>query len=226
MKKRCGQSMDRISQVPDAVLAKILSSLPTTKGVVATAVLSKQWRFLWKMVPKLTFRYNGGNDIHGFSDSVRRTMLSLEALYLQSLHLDVSLGEDDRMDGFGELVGIACGLHVRELVLELSRPGLNRYPIILDNCQSLETLKLRGSIALEVPSPVSLTSLRTLHLEDVFYDSESVVNLLSGCVRLENLFVTRNSDNGVETFTHLQSAGTFAAVDRVSTFLESTNGHA
>lgn len=194
--------LDRISKLPDAVLVKILSSLPTTKDVVATSVLSKQWRSLWKMVPKLTFSYNGGNDIQGFSDSVRRTMLSLEAPYLQSLHLDV---EGDRMDGFGELLGIACGLHVRELVLKLYGPDDNRHPIILDNCPSLETLKVLGeygSIALEVPSPVCLKSLRTLHLQDVFYedDDESVENLLAGCVSLQDLFVARWGHDGVETF--------------------------
>ncbi|KAL0711316.1 hypothetical protein Bca4012_018294 [Brassica carinata] len=170
-----------ISQLPDGLLVKILSSLPTTKDVVATSVLSKQWRSLWKRVPNLTFNFNRGNDIQGFSDSVQRTMLSIEAPYLQSLHLDVSLGEDDRMDDFGE------------------------YPIVLDKCQSLETLKLRGdfgSIALEVPSPVCLKSLTILHLEDLFYeDDESVVNLLAGCISLEDLFVTRWGDDGLETFT-------------------------
>ncbi|CAH8383796.1 unnamed protein product [Eruca vesicaria subsp. sativa] len=197
--------MDMISQLPEALLVKILCSLPTTKEVVATSVLSKQWRSLWKMVPNLKFICNRGNHLEGFSDSVRRTMLSLETPCLQSLHLDVSLGQDESIDDIGELVGIACGLHVRDLVLELFNPVLKKYPIILDNCQSLETLRLRGdfgSIALGVPSPLCLKSLRTLHLLDVFYqDDESVVNLFAGCVRLENLLVIRSGHDGVETFT-------------------------
>ncbi|ESQ42787.1 hypothetical protein EUTSA_v10015652mg [Eutrema salsugineum] len=47
--------MDRISQLPDALLLKKLSSLPSAKDVVATMVLSKRWQFLWMLVPKLVF---------------------------------------------------------------------------------------------------------------------------------------------------------------------------
>ncbi|CAH8383789.1 unnamed protein product [Eruca vesicaria subsp. sativa] len=174
-------SLERISQLPDALLVKILSSLPTTK-VVATTLLSKQWRSIWNMVPSLKFICNGGNDLEGF---IRRTMLSLEALYLQSLHMDVSLGQARNL----------CNT-LRQTI----RAILFRYI----RC-ALETLKLRGkfgSIALQVPSPVCLKSLRTLHLEDLFYqDDESVVKFLAGCVSLEDLFVTRWGCDGVDTFT-------------------------
>ncbi|WZY91008.1 hypothetical protein YC2023_047743 [Brassica napus] len=201
---RSGPSLDRISHLPDDLLVKILSSLPTTKDVVATSVLSKQWRSLWKTVPRLKFICERPNDLQGFEDSARRTMLSLQAPYLQSLHLDVSFSQgyiDHHID-LNKLVKIACGLHVRELVIKLLSPGLFIFHS-LDECETLETLKLRGSeesITLEVPSPCCLKSLRTLHLEDVVFD-DAVMDLLAGCVSLEDLMVSRYGHDDVETFT-------------------------
>ncbi|RID67574.1 hypothetical protein BRARA_D02649, partial [Brassica rapa] len=201
---RSGPSLDRISQLPDDLLVKILSSLPTTKDVVATSVLSKQWRSLWKMVPRLKFICERPNDLQGFEDSARMTMLSLQAPYLQSLHLDVSFSQgyiDHHID-LNKLVKIACGLHVRELVIKLLRQELDIF-LSLDECETLETLKLRGSeesITLEVPSPCCLKSLRTLHLEDVVFD-DAVMDLLAGCDSLEDLMVSRYGHDDVETFT-------------------------
>lgn len=45
---------DRISQLPEALILEILSQLPT-KDAMATSLLSKQWKSLWKMMPKLNF---------------------------------------------------------------------------------------------------------------------------------------------------------------------------
>ncbi|CAL9243807.1 unnamed protein product, partial [Arabidopsis halleri] len=56
--------MERISQLPDLLLLKILSSLHA-KDVVATMVLSKRWRFLWMLVPKLVYDDSYQNIKHG-----------------------------------------------------------------------------------------------------------------------------------------------------------------
>ncbi|KAK9751167.1 hypothetical protein RND81_02G247200 [Saponaria officinalis] len=48
------ESSDRISGLPDHILVEILSLLPL-KSAVSTAVLSRQWRWLWTQLPSIHF---------------------------------------------------------------------------------------------------------------------------------------------------------------------------
>ncbi|KAG2261426.1 hypothetical protein Bca52824_068505 [Brassica carinata] len=191
---------DKISELPDALLLQILSSVPT-KDVVATSVLSKRWRYLCKMMPKLRFCYEPTDDLERFSDNVCRYLLSHQAPVLQRLHFEMNFEYDSTMD-IGVMMGVAFGLHVRELVLEVYSDEPYRFPTSLYYCGTLETLKLGSRVLLDVPFPVCLKALRTLRLFDVsFEDDESVVNLLSGCSVLENLEVMMFSHPHVKTFT-------------------------
>ncbi|XP_010502639.1 PREDICTED: F-box/FBD/LRR-repeat protein At3g26920-like isoform X2 [Camelina sativa] len=159
------------------------------------SVLAKRWRYLWKMVPSLEFGY------FMFSDNVSRCLLSNQDPVLQRLCLRIDYDYNSNMD-IGVLMGIAFGLHVRNLELYVYAFEKFRFPTSLCNSESLETLKLSDAILVDVPSPICLKSLRTLHLHGVVYkDDESVSNLLSGCVSLENLVVHRFQQSDVNTFT-------------------------
>lgn len=203
--KTCYPSLrneDRISELPEALLLQILSLLPT-KDVVATSVLSKRWKTLWKIVPNLEFIYNEKNnrtsnsDLERFSDNVSRCLLTHQAPVIQSFHLNISSYNEGIID-IGLLVGIACGLRVRKLVLEVYFDVYSfTFPRNLFYSETLETLELRASIYLKLPSRVRLKSLKTLHLYDVkYHDAKSVRNLLSGCANLENLVVDPNGRDG------------------------------
>ncbi|KAF2553819.1 hypothetical protein F2Q68_00037040 [Brassica cretica] len=53
--------MDKVSPFPDDLLLKILSYLPTNE-VRITSVLSKRWRSLWMLLPKLElWQFQYGN---------------------------------------------------------------------------------------------------------------------------------------------------------------------
>ncbi|CAA7041021.1 unnamed protein product [Microthlaspi erraticum] len=159
-------------------------------------------------MPNLAFSYKVTNDLERFSDNVSRCLLSREAsLLLQSLHLKIKFNVKDYMDyHIGILLGVAFGLQVRELKLQVSPRifhslRLFRVPRSLYNCQTLESLKLNQRILIDVPYPVCLKSLRTLHLMVSYKDDESVVNLLSGCSHLENLEVVQSTQPDVKIFT-------------------------
>ncbi|KAF6171078.1 hypothetical protein GIB67_010946 [Kingdonia uniflora] len=49
---KSGGSGDRISNLPDVVLHRIISLLPI-KEAVATCVLSTQWKYLWISIDNL-----------------------------------------------------------------------------------------------------------------------------------------------------------------------------
>ncbi|KAG7565440.1 F-box domain [Arabidopsis suecica] len=180
---------DRISELPEELLLKILSLLPT-KTVITTSVLSKRWRSLWKMVHKLKFE---SDKLAKFSENVGKFLLSYKAPVLESLHIKVTDKTENRCGiNVGVWLGIAVVRHVRELVLGLSIKKSVRFPSSVFFCDTLETLKLKYSIIVDVPSPVCMKSLRTLHLHTVgFKDYESIRNLIAGCPNLEDLAIHR-----------------------------------
>ncbi|VYS62587.1 unnamed protein product [Arabidopsis thaliana] len=191
---------DRMSQLPEALIIQILSLLPT-EVAVTTSVLSKQWQFLWKMLPKLNFdSLDQRHEFKTFSKNVKRALLSHKAPVLHSLHLIVHLHLCNSMNT-AKLIGIAFACNLRKLVLEVDG-GRFSIPESLYNCETLDTLELKYSILMDVPSSICLKSLRTLHLHYVdFKDNESALNLLSGCPNLENLVVHRYPFSSVKTFT-------------------------
>ncbi|EOA34794.1 hypothetical protein CARUB_v10022371mg, partial [Capsella rubella] len=197
--RKSSNNVDRISELPEALIQKILCLLPT-KAAIATSVLSKQWRSHWKLMPELKF---DALDHELDIESINKSLFAHKALVLQRLHLKLRLtGRSELTVDFGILIGIALTRNVRELVLKVhSSRGLFKFPKILYDCEKLETLKLMLRLVLDVPSTVSLRSLRTLHLEGVdFKDEDSVLNLLSGCPKLQDLVVCREASRNVSTF--------------------------
>ncbi|XP_020879882.1 LOW QUALITY PROTEIN: putative F-box/FBD/LRR-repeat protein At3g49030 [Arabidopsis lyrata subsp. lyrata] len=198
---------DRISELPEDLLLQILSYIPT-ENVIATSVLSKRWRSLWKMVPNLKFDFEFDPKIESkyhqtFSDNVYRSLTLHKAHVLESLHLNIIRGTDGL--NIGMWIATAFARHVRKLVLiSFFDVGNERiiFPSVLFSNDTLEILKIQNYILLDLPSPVCLKSLRELRLYHVkFKDEESVSNLLGGCPCLEDLVVHRDSNVDVKTFT-------------------------
>ncbi|EOA15214.1 hypothetical protein CARUB_v10028605mg [Capsella rubella] len=189
-------SRDSISSLPDDLLIHILLLVPT-KDAVATMVLSKRWRYLWTLVPKL--EYNDTSDDQ--SESVWKFLENLLELHEAPLleTLCIKLGRERPIDvDVWKLVANAVDRFVRNVELELlwtSEPTI--LPKSLYTCKTLVELTLSNKILVDVPSPACLPSLKLLCLFYVeFKDEDSLERLVSSCSLLARSNLTLGiSDN-------------------------------
>ncbi|CAH8353150.1 unnamed protein product [Eruca vesicaria subsp. sativa] len=206
--KRIGVEEDKISALPDDLLVKILSLVPT-KYAVATIILSKRWRYIWTMVPKLDYNMNDG--IHNkvgfldflFGNSYQRWFLRFinESLRVHKApvleKLGIELGPRCPVDvnvDVGKWIEKAVDKRVREIEFILRWSA--EYTILpksLYTCVSLVSLSLSGKILVDVPSLACLPFLEDLELHSVVYkDEDSFARLLSSCPKLKILSVARH----------------------------------
>ncbi|KAH0896580.1 hypothetical protein HID58_046148 [Brassica napus] len=187
-KKKQSIVMDRLSQLPDDLLIKILSFVPT-KCAVATSILSKRWLSLWTLVASLVFEDFSEeedeeiNEIHGLC-------YLHKAAVLERFHLN-STSECSAWE-IGLWVRIAVDRFVRDLKISFC----------YDHCLTLETLQLRRVILSEVPCRLSFPSLTKLRLLSVKYsDDGSFSRIVSNCPILDDLVVETCHGDNVATFT-------------------------
>lgn len=183
-----------ISELTDDLILKIMSSL-LFKQVVATSVLSKRWRSLWKLVPKL----NAGEEECIIGSECYSSLALSNPQVLE--RLDLKLISDYNFDRIELWVkpAVYCGL--RELRIEMLYTSM-KLPVCVYACGTLKALILCKLHLVDVPPSVCLSSLKTLCLLSVkFSCDESVQRLLSICPVLEDLVVRRSTYTSVEIFT-------------------------
>ncbi|KAF3575907.1 hypothetical protein DY000_02033493 [Brassica cretica] len=147
--------MDRISDLPDTLLLRVLSLLPSAKDVVATMVLSKRWEFLWLSVPRLVF---DDQDIEygKFSRFVDRYLIVNDASDIETLHFKLS-----RTYAAQDIIvwmRAANNFTVDEMIIEIDSSSCAS-PVILPKflyteCTMLVTLKLNSVILADFSSPI------------------------------------------------------------------------
>ncbi|KAG7560359.1 Leucine-rich repeat 2 [Arabidopsis thaliana x Arabidopsis arenosa] len=197
--------MDRISYLSDDLLLKIFSSLPT-KDVVVTMLLSKRWKFLWTMVPKLRFDDEFELDpsyYERFLKYVDKSMVLNRAQVLETVKFDV--GPCCSSEDIATWIRIGMARNVRELEISHCEGYFREHrsiklPKSLYSYEKLEVLKLASTVVLNVPIAVCFPSLKSLHLVCVEYKTKkSHRRLLSGCPVLEELVlgISYNNSNHV-----------------------------
>lgn len=145
-KRRLVDKVDRISNLPESLLCKILLNLPT-KVVVKTSLLSSSWRNLWKCVPGLDLASS-----HHFKENysifvifVDRFLCFNSDFCLESFKL--RYGDEKRERDFHLLIrwfNTVFKLNVKHVDFTdcSSRRGAFHIPQTIYTCDKLVSLKL------------------------------------------------------------------------------------
>ncbi|CAH2069739.1 unnamed protein product [Thlaspi arvense] len=185
--------MGNIIELSNDLLVKILLLIPT-KDVVATSLLSKRWRSVWKLEYDDSYSTTPSQFIDKF--------LQLNhAPLLESFHL--RLQRDFSPQDYEEWVNLAVPRSVRDLELRRDRSYLSPLPLptSLYTHETLAVLLLRQALIEDIPSTACFRCLKTLSLIDVIFSSdETVARFLSCCPVLETLDVHRWVCVEVKTF--------------------------
>ncbi|XP_073119359.1 F-box/FBD/LRR-repeat protein At5g56420-like isoform X1 [Henckelia pumila] len=186
--------MDIINSLPDSILCHILSFLET-KCYVRTSVLARRWRFLWTSVRNLSFvepsiRSEEAENRIGFADMVYRVLL-LHNGSIDSLRISALLNIINRYQ-IDAWLSTAIARNVQ--VLSLSSIS-NELPHCCFKCTTLVELSLDWCNISAKHGVVCLPKLKTLNLVSNYYeDYETLANLVSGCLAIENLVIKVDSE--------------------------------
>ncbi|KAJ4893310.1 FBD domain family [Raphanus sativus] len=193
--------IDRISELHDDLLLKILSQVPTKKAVT-TMVLSKRWGLVWTMVPKLKYKDTRKEGDKSVWCLINKSLQLHKACVLESLCIQVN-HQFSKAEDVGKCVSYAVDHCVRELSLDIS--SLSQIVLLPPNVYASKTLVeliLAGHrLVVDVPSLPCLPSLQKLILICVMYkDQNSHVRLLENCPALRHLDVLRDMSDNVSRF--------------------------
>ncbi|CAK8565909.1 unnamed protein product [Lathyrus sativus] len=174
---------DRISDLPDPLLEHIVSFLPT-KDAIATSVLSKRWKLIWRSQIIIYFDDRPFTDtfsFHQFFNSfitMRDNTLPILSLPLKSRRHRLHCNHD--------FVYAAIRKGIETLIVDLLQP--TTLPSIVLSTKTLSVLKLKMIKLNDDFQSVDLPSLKVLHLEYVTFKAIRYIHkILSGCPILQEL---------------------------------------
>ncbi|KAJ0669104.1 putative F-box domain, FBD domain, leucine-rich repeat domain superfamily [Helianthus annuus] len=168
---------DRLSMMPEDILSRILSLMPT-KFAARTSVLSKRWRYTWTSVTNLDFDYTrylrsnekiikkfvDGNE-ENFIKFVDRALKFCRTSHVKLFRLHVSNYHHAIGSSVSNWINSAVRLNVRELDICVIQSEL---PLSVFTCNTLTSLRLELSSCdfggWEFPSTIYLPCLKTLDI--------------------------------------------------------------
>lgn len=200
---RIGETDDRISNLPDAIIHHIFSFISIV-DVTRTSVLAKRWRYLWTQIPNLHFD-DSQVLISEREDAFLRFVNGVLSLYKAPKIERFCLSVQQQRNAYfvDDWVRFAVQMNVAELNVELNTNmelnanivlgDLRKYTVIepfeMLCCGSVRDLRLHlGGRRLMLPVTGTFSSLKTLSLSSVVFINGTILNTVSKqCPRLKSL---------------------------------------
>ncbi|CAN7085459.1 unnamed protein product [Brassica oleracea var. botrytis] len=192
------KKMDRISNLPEALISHILSFLPTEESAL-TSVLSKKWRYLFADRPNLDF---DGSGIRSHPDTCEWEMADTLRVFTRFVDRVLVLQGNSTLDDFslkcGHGVDPVCVTNWILNVLERGVSDLDLHFNLVGVCLPSEVFMSKSLVRLRIESQnvipmevedVFLPKLETLYLNKVMLGNcgDCFEKVTSGCHVLEEL---------------------------------------
>ncbi|PWA99333.1 F-box domain, Leucine-rich repeat domain, L domain-like protein [Artemisia annua] len=204
-KTRLNVQGDRLSNLPDDLIHKILSFVGI-KLAVQTSALSSRWRFLWMTLPCLNFSSSDFNRKANFAKCVTH-VLSRHNNQIEVTSAKLSFHGKVNQPFVRRFLDYAISHNVQQLAVScLYDYGGIPFPLYLFSSQSLKHLTIAGDSlnSVRVISTWELTTLTTLHLEYITLNdvvTDKCTGIFSKCANLKKLVLKQcsmDTSNGVD----------------------------
>ncbi|KAK9052905.1 hypothetical protein SSX86_029535 [Deinandra increscens subsp. villosa] len=195
---------DRLSNLPDDLIHKILYFISTEKAI-ETSALSSRWRYIWTSMPCLSFLSKDYCLLTDFSKFVTH-VLSSRNNQIDVFSVKLTFTEHVSEATVKRISDYAFSHNVQQLNITCLRGKKIKSHVPVFISQSLQNLTLRlcsyGDF-IAMPPTWELPALTTLNLYRVrlYYDNtDKDASLFSNCANLKNLTLKKCEMKGLDVF--------------------------
>lgn len=207
--------MDRITELPDIALEMILQKLPLLDAV-RTSILSKKWRYEWKMVSKLLLGFEFFDTIDQKAPEIAYPSLVKGILLnhtgpLHELIIYIPELDPPRIEEINLAIHIALKSGIRELTVFTASPGSHALPSFLFSfADQLTTLKWTDCVFNPPPEVRGFPNLETLELISAYSNLHILSSFISNCPKLRNIALTELDNLDQHLCIHAPSLEVFS----------------
>ncbi|GER37611.1 F-box/FBD/LRR-repeat protein [Striga asiatica] len=185
--------VDRISNLPDCIIDKILSHL-SIRDAIRTSVLSKKWRYKWVTLPSLVFDNQPAlistEDLNLMKNKLVNIIdhvLLLHTGPIEKFKLSIrDLKGCSDIDRWILFLSRGC---VEELSLEIWEHPQYKLPSSIYSCHKLIHLEIFNCLLKPPPNFNGFTSLKSLNLQHIIMDQLAFEHMIVACPLLERLIL-------------------------------------